>query len=160
MLENEPEMFNQDWLNSYLYMSDADRRMYAVDEANSRMEDVRYEMERGGDEYYNDILGVPEEHKDDPSEWDELEDALENYEEKIYREVYDELEDPVQYFVHDQGMYSMEELVRSNIVSINIDDATEDAVSTDGWAHFLSSYDGNYQTIPIDGYDDLVIFRE
>ena len=57
-------------------------------------------------------------------------------------------------------MYSMEELVRSNIVSINIDDATEDAVSTDGWAHFLSSYDGNYQTIPIDGYDDLVIFRE
>ena len=60
-----------------------------------------------------------------------------------YDEIYDELEDPVQYFVEDQGMYSIEELMESSSVSIDTESASQAAVDEDGVANFLAGYDGN-----------------
>lgn len=39
---------------------------------------------------------------------------------------------------------------------IDIDEASEDAVAIDGWAHFLSLYDGSYDVIK----NGVVVFRE
>jgi len=41
------------------------------------------------------------------------------------------------------------------IGGIDIDEAAKEAVSTDGWSHFLNGYDGGYSTLPC----DAVYFR-
>jgi len=54
------------------------------------------------------------------------------------------------------GYYTIEDLLQQSFISIDIDKAAERAVAADGWAHFLSLYDGNYETTP----GGIVIFRE
>lgn len=64
---------------------------------------------------------------------------------KAYDTVYEALKDPYEYFINEQGIYSdVEDLLKSNMVSIDMETAVEAAVSEDGAIHFLSSYDGNY----------------
>lgn len=85
----------------------------------------------------------------------------EEYDEEKYSEYIDEVEarilkDPFQYFVHDKGLYSEEDLVKQNFMVLDVDSAAQDAVDVDGWAHFLSSYDGEFRQLP----SGIVIFRE
>ena len=56
-----------------------------------------------------------------------------------------ELKDPMSYL---EDIYGREDAVKEaiKIAGIDIDAAAEDAVDTDGAAHFLSSYDGNSYT--------------
>ena len=52
------------------------------------------------------------------------------------------LEDPVQYFVNDTGIFSFEDLIEASFIQIDISLASQGAVDTDGVAHFLDKYDG------------------
>jgi len=52
--------------------------------------------------------------------------------------------------------YSGEALAKHLMPYIDEDAAAEDAVMTDGWAHFLSRYDGNYNSTK----SGIVYFRE
>jgi hypothetical protein len=56
-----------------------------------------------------------------------------------------ELKDPMEYL---EGIYGKEDAVKRaiEIAGIDVDAAAEEAVSVDGPAHFLSSYDGNSYT--------------
>ena len=74
----------------------------------------------------------------------------------IYEKVKEELKDPIQYFVEDHGMYSVADLMKAPFILIDVAEAADDAVASDGWAHFVSLYDGNYEETA----NGVVYFRE
>jgi hypothetical protein len=85
-----------------------------------------------------------------------IDDARDELRDKIYDEWYNGLEDPVDFLVEEQRLYSIEDLMKQPWIMIDVDEAAQDAVDTDGWAHFISLYDGDYQTTK----NGLVYFRE
>lgn len=152
-LENEPELFSQDWLQGYMTIYDTDRRIIADEESDARLdgmdEDDILEDADYKDEY--DELQEKIDELRDEKEVDKLEEEQENLissakdkvKDKYYDEIYDSLKDPVAYFVDEQGIYSREDLLKQPFISIDIDEAAKDAVNTDGWQHFVATYDGN-----------------
>ena len=75
-------------------------------------------------------------------------EAKEKAREKKYEEIKNALKDPVQYFVDDHGMYSREELMKQSFIQIDIEKASEDAIRSDGVAHFLDLYDSSEVDLP------------
>ena len=159
-LEDQPEIFNQNWLQSFITMTDTDRRIIADEEADAKMDgmgegDIISEMgvESEIDETTNAMSELEDKGKSDTPKYKKLkqetekiiEKAKEDLQEKYYNEIYNNLNDPIQYFVHDQGIYSVEDLIKQSWISIDTNEAAEDAVNTDGWAHFLSD-DDDYDT--------------
>ena len=129
-LENEPEMFTQSWLQYYLEITDTDRRIIAGEESDNRVENME-------DEEVTQETGI-----DDPDE------AREALQEKYYDEMYKALEDPINYFVDEQGIYSIEDLMKQSFIRIDVERAAQDAIDTDGVAHFLDHYDGEGVELP------------
>lgn len=155
-LEQEPELFNQTWLSNHI---DVDRLRDDLmsDVLNVRMEDLHNQAD-------NDLEGLAEElgldledYRSEPEvdedgdetegEIDEealrsaVDDAIETYAEKLAE---DELADPVAY---------LEELGSEDMLKnyLDVDAAAQDAVDTDGAAHFLSGYDGNQNDLSSGG---------
>lgn len=162
-LENDPEMFTQSWLQNFISMTDTDRRIIAGEESDHIVDDMddsdlleETNMQDDWDEIEEQIDEENEKDEPDEDKISELEskqekivdDAREDLRSDKYDEIYDALEDPVEYFVEEQGIYTKEDLMKQSFISIDYDEASEDAVSTDGWAHFLSRYDGNYTELP------------
>lgn len=85
-----------------------------------------------------------------------VDEARDKVLEDMYDKIYEDLEDPIEYFVRELGAYTVEELMKAPFITIDTEEAANDAIRTDGWAHFLSHYDGNYEEIE-GGY---IIFRE
>ena len=117
-LENEPEMFTQSWLQNFIEISDTDRRIIAGEEADNIVEDMEDNEEK------------------------------EKVREKEYERIKEDLKDPIQYFVDDHGMYSREDLLKQRFIRIDIEKASEDAIRTDGVAHFLDVYDSSEVELP------------
>ena len=206
MLEDEPENFKQDWLEGFIYMTDADRRSIAdedaTDYAYEQLDEDEAMKESGLDEKFDElqedidsleseIEGLEEEKSelestmdDEGDENGELVDkisdieidisaksnetrvleeqqealpdeAREKVQEDKYDEIYDELDDPVQYFVEDHATYTMETLMDASFISIDEREAAKDAVDTDGVAHFLAGHDGN--EVELD--NEMVMYR-
>ena len=88
-------------------------------------------------------MDAPEEDEDGDLPEPEYSD-IETLAEKITE---DRLADPIAYL---EDIYGRDEAIEQaiNIAGIDIDAAAQDAVDTDGWAHFLCRYDGNYDTTP------------
>ena len=87
---------------------------------------------------------------------DILDKAKDDLDSELADEIYDELDNPIKYFVKEHGIYSTKDLLKANFISINKEKAASHAVRTDGWEHFLSRYDGDYDTTK----EDVVYFRE
>lgn len=167
-IENEPELFNKDALGEHITIDETTRRQIALDDVDSRRSDFEYDIQKGK---YKDVFDSVDKYKD---EYEALQERLDNDEdvegeiEALAKKAIDEwgdekvdeieeaLKDPVQYFVHDQGIYTEEELMKQNFISIDADAASKEFVQIDGWAHFLSHYDGNYDTTS----SGFVFFRE
>jgi len=176
-LDDEPENFSKDWLNNHIYITDTDRRIIAQEESDNIVDeqaDEREMLENAGfeDDYdkLQELIDEKEEKVDDmedkgiddvliqetrdkiqefETEKDELvEKAKEDYREMKYDEIYKALEDPMDYFVNEQGIYTEEELIKQSFISIDTDEASQDAVNTDGWQHFIATYDGNSLEVP------------
>jgi len=186
-LEEEPEIFSQDWLQSHVTITPTDKRILASEEADSVLESMsdddilsesgydskKEELEEEYSELEDEISEL-EEEADELEEDDEDEDAANEAAEKRdeilgkesrmqeiqeeldglvdeareelssskAEEIESELDDPVQYFVEDQGAFSIEDLMKASFISIDTDAAAKEAVWTDGVAHFLAGYDG------------------
>jgi hypothetical protein len=155
-LESDPEMFTQSWLQSFVTITDTDRRIIAGEEADDYVDNVADEAT------LIEEAGKADEYAEAQTAGDEArmatiaEEAKEEVRGTKSEELEKELADPIQYFVHDRGMYSIEDLMKANFIMIDTDEAAQDAVSTDGWPHFVSHYDGNYETTG----KGLVYFRE
>jgi len=158
-LENEPELFNQEWLQNYVSMSETDIRIIADEEATSLTDDLddKEVIDRSGKQDEFDNLQEKMDAMDDPTtgEYKELEDAqaklVESGREDLQSQKYDEVKsalekDPKDYFVNELGAYTAEDLMKQPFIRIDIDNATEDAVAEDGWAHFISRYDGDFKS--------------
>lgn len=151
-LESEPEIFERSFLEQHIDM-DRLRRELEPDELNSRIDDLSYEADRDPDRFWADYeregFDAPEEDEDgerpapDQTQIEELAEA----------QVEDRLRDPMQYL---EDLYGDEATPKAmEIAGLNIDAAAEDAVDTDGAAHFLARYDGNYYET-----GDLVYWRD
>ena len=139
-LENEPEMFIPSFIQQYLTIGDTDRRIIAGEESDNRYEDMRdNEVEK---EYEREIGDAPQDSEGEP-DYEAMKEALK---ERAYDEIYEALKDPVQYFCKDQGTYTEDELMDQSFISIDVEAAAEEAISVDGFAHFLSTYDGSTDT--------------
>lgn len=152
-LRNEPELFESSWLRQHLYITDTDKRIISNEDADSYVESMSDE----------EVLEYADKKEDYDAEEDEnkkesiLEQAKEDAVEKHSEYVYKRLEkDPVGYFVDEMGIYTEEELAKQPFMSIDVESAAKEAVEIDGWAHFISRYDGNYATLK----NGMVVFRE
>jgi hypothetical protein len=150
-LESEPEIFNQDWLQGFMFITPTNKRVISNEEADNRVEGM-FDKEILSEADMEDEYEEAEEDDKDQV----IENARDSLRSKYSDEVEDVLDDPIQYFVHDQGIYSVEDLMKQSWITIDTDEAAQDAVNTDGWDHFLSHYDGNYDTTK----NGIIYFRE
>lgn len=158
-LENEPGLFTQSWLQEFIKISGTDRRLIANEEADDYVDNVLGEddliKEADLEEEMREITERQSELDDEDPGYDqkyaslekEREQRLETAKDKVredrQKEIYEALKDPIQYFVEDQGIYSREDLLKQNFITIDVDEAAKDAVDTDGVAHFLDNYDNS-----------------
>lgn len=152
-LESEPEIFNQEWLQGFMSISETDKRVISNEEADSRVEGM-------DDEEIIKEAGMEVEYEEaaDGEEKDQIiENSREAVREMISDAIESELNDPIKYFVDDQGIYSIEDLMKQPWITIDVESAADGAIREDGWAHFLSHYDGDYETTKGGG---VVYFRE
>jgi hypothetical protein len=142
-LEHEPEIFDQAWLASHIDAVALTRWVFDAAMEDDFVEDIaENDQDRFWDEYESWSLGsVPDE------ESDEYLEPTENQIDKLQRAIAKERSgDPMGYL---EDIYGDEATAKAvEIVGIDYNAAAEDAVQTDGWAHFLSRYDGNYHTTP------------
>lgn len=208
MLDDEPDSFNQDWLQTFIKVSDTDIRIIAGEQADAYVDDIdddraleEAKMKDDYDGLVEDKSGLEDEDTDlgaeeeglrkelsgdiDADRKDEIKERLENIKierkdleeqvkaiddkmEKMIEDAREELRDgiiktweeglennPIDFLVSDQGIYSREDALKQSFISIDVDAAAENSISTDGVGHFLSGYDGN--EIELDG--DFVAYR-
>jgi hypothetical protein len=144
-LNNEPEIFNQDFIARHINI--AKLREWVKDA----------EME---DEYWNEIAkDDPERFWEDAKRWDidipepdEETGAMpsavaDKYIEEIKEKTAEERsQDPMQW-LNDLGYENPTEKA-IEIAGIDIEQAVNEAISSDGWAHFTNSYDGDSHETP------------
>jgi hypothetical protein len=153
-IEEGPENFNESFIQQHISIAEYDRRQIAEEEASNYVDEVLSQEdvidEAGMQDEWDDVSNdedMSDEDKD--SKHDEiLESAKEAVREKKENEIYEELEDPIQYFVTDHGMYSLADLLKSSFIQIDAEAAAEDAISSDGIGHYLDFYDGESIELP------------
>lgn len=143
-LDQEPEIFNQSFIENHIDTTRLKRDLES-DVMDSHMDRLSDEADRHPDDFWDEYeragFDAPEEDEDgnreDPSQ-SEIEELAE-------KQTEDDLSDPMRYL---EDMLGREDAVKKaiEIAGIDIDAAAEEAVDTDGPAHFLSSYDGNSYT--------------
>lgn len=155
-IENEPEIFDKSFMSNYVYMTDTDRRVFANEESDHIVESMDEDdiIKRAGyDDEIEEIQDQIDELDEDAEDYDDKKEELEAKGEEIlkkakeelleeyYDEIYEETSNPMRYFVYKNRMYSAEDLLDLNFISIDKEEMAEDAVNMDGEIHFLSSYD-------------------
>ena len=144
-LDDQPEIFTQSFIEQHID-TDRLRRDLESDVLDMEMNDwtdiANDDPDRFWRDYEREGFDAPEEDEDgnrpEPNQ-----SQIEELAEKLAEE---QLRDPMEYL---EDIYGKEDAVKQaiRIAGIDIDAAAEDAVDTDGPAHFLSSYDGNsYET--------------
>ena len=136
-LENEPELFNQSFIESHIDIERLRRDLHSdVEESN-----LDYAREAGADRFWEEAsrwgIDVPDEDEDGARR-DPTEEEIETFAEAMTEE---QLKDPMQYL---EDIYGKEDAVKQaiKIAGIDINAAAEQAIRDDGAGHFLSSYDG------------------
>jgi len=143
-MDNEPELFNQDFLTSYIdedhlrnqLSSDVEDQVRESPDSYGWDKDEYYETEDF--ETYTDSEGnVVEDPDEIPDDWAESKAA-------------EILRDPIEYL---QDIYGKEDGIKQamEIGGIDRERATADAVAADGWQHYLCRYDGNSYDLPSGG---------
>lgn len=147
-LENEPEIFNKDFIESHIN-TDRLRRDLHNDVRDMAEEDLRDMSDREFWRTAERYIDVPEEDED--GDLPDTDDYVEDVAEKMAEE---RLKDPMEYLEEIYGDDAAAQAIK--IAGFDIDAAAEEAVDTDGWQHFLSHYDGSSDETK----SDFVFWRE
>lgn len=174
LFSSDPGSIGENLASQFLYISDTDRRVIGADDASARAEDLRYDL---GKENFEEVFDQTDKYKEeyealqekldaeeDSDKQDEIkeeivklaEKSIEEWESDYSDEVEEALKDPVHYLVKDQGIYSMEDLMKASFIQIDYEEMAQYVIDSDGWASTISMYDGNYDETK-NGY---VYFRE
>ena len=148
-LEEDPSMFNQDFIERHIDTNRL-RRDLEPDVRNNNEEHLRDMRDRDFWREAERYIDVPEEDED--GDMPDVDDYVEEVADKMTDE---QLKDPMAYL---EDIYGREDAVKQaiEIAGIDIDAAAEDAVDTDGEAHFLARYDSNDYHTP----NGLVYWRD
>lgn len=128
-LENEPEIFNQDWLmghvdeDSYIDSLESDIANWVKESPSSYSSFIDNEEPENDGEYSDDQIGR----------------MIDGYTEDIKRDLID--------FLKGLG-YKGKSLFNQLKPHLDIDEAAEDSIKEDGVAHFLGRYDGKQIDLP------------
>jgi antirestriction protein len=103
----------------YVYITDTDRRIIAGEMADSYVDDIR--NEDGGNRVIEEARMDVSEYEDADSNRQEemLNEAVEIVRDEYYDQIFDELADPYNYFVDEQGMYSPDDFFKASFISID-----------------------------------------
>jgi len=133
----------------FIFITDTDKRIISAEQGDFAVEDRDLEELKQMAGNFNVIvppnLQTPMGSIQDDEEVDEK--ILDRFREDIASAIADDIEgrldDPVRYFIDDEGLYSAEDLLKQNFIRTDIDKMAEFVVDTDGVANTLSGYDGN-----------------
>lgn len=162
MIEDQPETFTQSWLEGFIDTNHLRDQLYSdessmVDERfhedHPSYEDKRDFLIDEGDLDRDDFYAMQTDEDGDEVEVEleiegelesKIDKAIEDWVEKTTNSM---LEDPVEYL---KDMLGKEDGVKRamEIGGIDYDAAAQEAVSTDGAAHFLAYYDNNENNLP------------
>jgi hypothetical protein len=156
-LQDSPENFNQDWLKNYIDGRDFFEE--ALNEMNQGyVDDIESESDR---KYANRLIaelvdnGLMDEEDAESDNAEELADDLKSdYVALLTEGQLDDGNNGLDYFISNFGETETYKMVMDNNL-IDVDEASQNAVDTDGIGHFLSSYDG--ETLYLS--DDCVAYR-
>lgn len=149
-LSDQPELFTRDWLMSHVN-EDGLRDSLRADEENMNRDYVN-EIEDEEDAEYGTRLKAELIERGIISEDADVTDEVK--EDMVGQMTDERLEDPMAYL--DELGYEGERLMDILTPHIDLDEASEDAVDTDGMAHFLATYDGEQ----VDTATEHVLFRQ
>ena len=143
-LDQEPSLFTQSWLESYINTERLSR-----DLSSDVEEDIRQSAKSYGWDP-DDVYDTDDEGNYLDSDGDVVADPDEPSEDWIETKTAERLADPVAYM---QEIYGEADGIKQAIelAGLDIDSAATDAVAADGWQHFLSRYDGNSYDLPSGG---------
>ncbi len=149
-LEDEPELFNQDFIDRHQDVTETDARLLAQDFAQSRLDGVEDELSSEIENEVRDDLS----DKEDKENFEELVDdevqkrlpkALEDKESDLVDELEEEIKSDFRDFIVNQEGLTNDENFQEEygkFMHLDIDEAVEDAISEDGAEHFISRIDG------------------
>lgn len=141
-LESDPSMFNRDFIKSHISFSPTDCRLMAQDLVGDYYQEMKdRDVER---EYETKIDSELPKDADGDSDYEAMREQLTTNMEEEYEQALKD--DPYPFLVEDQGLYTDEDFFKQHGQNIDIEAAAKEAVSMDGWAHFISRHDGDYAT--------------
>lgn len=129
-------------LSQYLMMSELDQKLYAGEDADHRLSDMSDEDILREAEMESEVEGLEE---DSPEYNRVVSVARDRLHDDYYNEVYSQLDDPIQYFVEDQGLYSIEDLPNAAFIQVDYEKLGRDLgydvneVEYDGKSYIFSS---------------------
>jgi hypothetical protein len=136
-LEEDPSVFNKDFIEQHINMDRLKRDL----ESDVHSEKYDYYSEIGDDRFWREAeqlgMDVPEEDEDGNMPEPDTDD----YEKAADIATEDAMKDPMAYLEDIYGDDAAKQAIE--IAGIDVNAAAEDAVDTDGEAHFLARYDSN-----------------
>jgi hypothetical protein len=152
LLEEDPGNFNQDWLQNFIDLDSLRRQliddvetMYQEEFDNLDVEEMRDKLRDLGELHEEDFYDEDDEPLPlTPDLEQQITDGVADY---VTRLAKDRVSDPIEYL---EEIFGREAAVKEamRIGGIDYDAAAQDAVSTDGIAHFLAGYDGDQIDLP------------
>jgi polyhydroxyalkanoate synthesis regulator phasin len=152
LVEN-PDYFNQDWLSNYIDIDGAENYLTEVfDEWNtSYANDIKMESDKN---YSNRLISemvnagiMDDEDADSENAESMAENLIPEFVDYMTNEQIQDGRGGLKYYESNFGKEQTMKMIKENNL-IDIDEATEGAISEDGVAHFISSYDGNEIELP------------
>ena len=140
-LGDEPENFNQGWLENHI---DTDRLRREL-ETDTHDSNYNYAKEIGTERFWKEApdhsIDIPDDVQDALDNGDDPRDPTDSELDAFAEDMTtDQLKDPMDYLRDIYGGDASKEAIR--IAGIDIEAAAEDAVDTDGPEHFVARYDG------------------
>ena len=144
-LEHEPEIFNKHFIESQIDEKKLRDALWS-DVVNMRTEDLEEMASRRPDDFWREYEGEGFDAPEEDEDGERREPESSEIEELAEKQAESQLRDPMQYMEDIYGDEAPKHAL--DIVGFDIDQAAEEAVDTDGAAHFLSTYDGRTEESP------------
>jgi hypothetical protein len=152
MLNEEPDNFTPDWLASFINLNRLRRELHDSarddDYWNEGHPDIKSKIQELIDRGYLDEDPLIDSDSNAVAVTPKIEQIVDDkWEEMIEAHATAQLVNPIGYLeqFEDHGAALKRAI---EMVGIDVDAATESAINTDGWQHFLNSYDGESHDLP------------